>query len=82
MLTVQLPDPARLAPQVLAERLKSEAFAPETAMLLILMAAVPPLLSVTDCAAVVAPIAVPAKTRLPGATLALCARPVPLRLTV
>ena len=79
---MQLPDPARLAPQVLAERLKSEAFAPETAMLLILMAAVPPLIRVTDCAEVVDPTAVAAYVRLPGVTFAPAGLPVPDSPTV
>jgi hypothetical protein len=47
MLTVQLADPARDAPQVLAEMVKSAASVLEMLMLLMLMAAVPPLLNVT-----------------------------------
>lgn len=80
-LTEQLPDPANVGPQVLLEMVKSDAFAPMMAMLLILIAAVLPLLSVTACAAVVDPITEAAKTRLPGATLAPVAVPVPERPT-
>ena len=81
MLTVQFADPARVVPQVLAEIAKSEAFAPEMAMLLMLMTAVPPLLSVTDWAAVVAPTVVAAYVSPPGATVADAATPVPERPT-
>ena len=81
MLTVQLAEPARLVPQVLAEIAKSAASAPAMTILLILMAAVPPLLKVTAWAAVVEPTAVDANVRVPGETLALVASPVPERAT-
>ena len=48
ILTVQLADPARLAPQVLVAIAKSPAFAPERTTLVMAMAVVPPLVSVTD----------------------------------
>jgi hypothetical protein len=82
ILTVQLADPASDAPQVLAEIAKSEASAPETAMLLMLMAAVPPLLNVTVWAEVVEPTTVAGKDRLPGATVAFAGLPVPDNATV
>src|SRR5579863_1514126 len=77
-LTKQSPEPGRLVPQVLDEIAKSEALAPEMRMLLILMTAVPPLLSVTDCAAVVEPTEVEANVRLAGVTLALALVPAPV----
>ena len=80
MLTEQLLELARLAPQVLAEIPKSEAFAPEMAILLIAMVLAPPLLSITDCAAVVEPTVVTANARLDGATVTVVV-PVPLRAT-
>jgi hypothetical protein len=45
--TVQVPEPASVAPQVFAEIAKSPAFVPEIAMLEILIDAVPPFVSVT-----------------------------------
>ncbi len=85
MLTVQLADPARLAPQVLLAIAKSPAFVPESATLVMAMAVVPPLVSVTDWADAVVPTVVDAKVRLVGATVAFAAlaeEPVPERATV
>src|SRR5579862_909161 len=72
MLTVQDAEPARLVPQVLAE----------IAMLPIAMAAVPLLVNVTAWAGLVEPGVVAAKVRLPGATLAFAATPIPDNATV
>ena len=82
MLTVQLAEPARLVPQVLAEIAKSPGFVPDSATLLIAMALVPPLVRVTVWAAVVAPVVVEAKVRLVGATVEFAANPVPDKVTV
>ena len=80
-LTLQLPEPARLVPQVFAEIVKSEAFAPVMVMLLMLTAAVPPLLRVTGWARVVVPTAVAAYVRPAGVTVAGAATPAPERPT-
>lgn len=82
MLTEQLAEPARLEPQVLAAMVKSEALAPEMAMLAILIGAAPPLVSVTDCSELVEPTAIAVKVNVPGSTLAFAARPVPDNITV
>jgi len=82
MLTVQLAEPARLVPQVLAEIAKSAALAPVMEMLLMLTAAAPPLLSVTGWAGLTAPTLAPANVRLGGATERFSAVPVPARETV
>jgi hypothetical protein len=81
-LTAQLALPARLVPQVLAEIAKSAAFVPDTEMLLIFITDPAPFVSVTDCAGAVEPMAVAAKVRPPGVTLAVVALPVPERATV
>lgn len=54
-LTAQLTPAARVPPQVFAEMAKSAAFAPVRVMLAIVSVAVPLFVSVTVCAAVVAP---------------------------
>ena len=82
MLTVQVAEPARLVPQVLAEMAKSPGFAPDSATLLIAMAVAPPLVRVTDWAARVVPTVVAAKMRLVGETVALAADPIPDKVTV
>ncbi len=82
MLTVQVADPARLAPQVLPAIAKSPLLDPEIATLLILIAAGPPLLSVTVWAALVSPTVVAANVRLPGATVAFAGEPTPDNATV
>jgi hypothetical protein len=82
MLTVQLAEPARLAPQVLAAIVKSPPFAPEMLMRAMLMAAVPVLLKVIDCGELEAPTVVPANVRLPGKAVALGRLPVPVNATV
>lgn len=51
----QLAETARLAPQVFAETAKSPAFAPVTAMLLMLRAELSPFVSETDCDALLEP---------------------------
>jgi hypothetical protein len=81
-LTVHVPEPARLAPQVLAEIAKSPAFGPEMAMLLMLIEALPALLMVTDCGEVVPPTAVFAKVMLAGVSVTPGALPVPDSATV
>ena len=81
-LTVQVPEPARLPPQVFAEIAKSVAFGPEMAMLLMLIEAVPALLIVTDCGEVVPPTAVFAKVMLAGVSMTPGALPVPDNATV
>jgi hypothetical protein len=77
MLTVHVPEPASVAPQVFAEIAKSPEFAPETAMLEILIEVVPPLVSVTDCAEAVVPTFVEVNVRLVGITDAFTALLVP-----
>ena len=82
MFTVQLPEPARVAPHVLLEMAKSAAPVPEIMMLLMLRAVEPPLLSVTDCGELVEPMIVAVNVRLAGVTLALGRLPVPDSSTV
>lgn len=74
---VQVPEPARLVPQVLLEMAKSPALVPPTVMLLIARATGPLFANVTDCAALVAATAVAGKFRLVGVTVALEAMPLP-----
>lgn len=73
---VQLDDAARLVVQVFEPMTKSAAFVPLTAMLLMATAAVVPLASVADCAALLEPTAVEAKVRVDG--VAVTAPEVPL----
>ena len=68
-LTAQLSPAARVPPQVFAEMAKSAAFTPVRAMLAIVSVAVPLFVSVTVCAAVVAPITIFPKLRLVGLRL-------------
>jgi hypothetical protein len=77
----QLPPAATLDPQLLVWA-KSLALVPERARLVTLKAAVPELLSVIVCAALVAPTVWPAKVRLVGERVATGAAPVPARLTL
>jgi hypothetical protein len=70
MATLQLDDPARLLPHVEFEIAKSPASAPDIAVLLIEIADVPRLLSVTVCAAPVEPRATLPQLRLSGLTRA------------
>jgi hypothetical protein len=66
MVAVQVAEIAMLLPQVVLDSTKSEALLPETAMLLMVMGAAGPFDSVTICAALLAPTAVPEKERLVG----------------
>src|SRR5215469_13081597 len=66
MLAVQVPEMARLAPQVVLEIAKSDAFAPVTAMLLMVMEAPAPFVRVTDCDGLLAPTDVDGNVRLAG----------------
>ncbi len=79
----QLPDAARLVPQVVAETVKSAAFAPAMPTLPIEIGAERPLNKVADCATLAAPTAVVAKVMLEGptATLPPGAMPGPLSAT-
>ena len=83
-LTVQLPEPAKVVPQVFAEMAKSPALAPEMAMLVMLIDAVPALARVTDCGELVELTLVAAKVRLAGVTdaFAVLLVPVPVNATV
>ena len=65
-LAVQLPEAARLVPHVLLEIVKSAAFVPEIATLLIVIDVVSLLVKVTDCAALLEPTAIAANVRLVG----------------
>lgn len=76
-LIVQLPLTANEAPQLLVW-----AKSPLVAMLVMVSAAVPLLVSVTVCAAEVVPTFWPAKVRLAGESPAAGAMPVPLKLAV
>ena len=84
MLTVQLADTPRVAPQVLLEIAKSPGFVPPSAMPLIVIAVFVPLFNVTIWAKLVAPGAVFANPRLVGATVTLPAgaTPVPDKETI
>jgi hypothetical protein len=71
MVAVQLAEAARLVPQVLLVILKSPGSAPEVAMLLIVIAAVPPLVKVTGFGAPPAPTSTLTQFRVVGLTEAL-----------
>ena len=81
---VQLAEAARLVPQVLLAMLKSPAFVPEIAMLLIVMEVVSPFDSVAACDALVTPTAVLAKESVVGLAVTLpdAEVPVPESVTV
>lgn len=66
---LQLAKAARVAPHVMLEILKSEAFVPLMATLLILIAVAPPFSNVADCAELVDPTAVAANAKLVGVTV-------------
>jgi len=68
MVTVQLDDAARLAPQVLLEIAKSAASAPEIAILVIEIAEAPILLNATLCGVLVEPRGTLPHERLLGST--------------
>src|ERR1019366_6469190 len=84
IVTVQLAWAARLDPQVLLEMLKSPAFVPEIAMLLIVMEVASPFDSIAACDALVTPTAVLAKESVVGLAVTLpdAAVPVPESVTV
>lgn len=65
-LAMQVPEIARLVPQVVLEIAKSDAFGPVTAMLVILMDAPGPFDNVTDCAGLLVPTNVEENERLAG----------------
>jgi hypothetical protein len=79
---VQEPAAARLAPQVLIAMLKSPAFAPDIATLLMVIAELSPFESVADFEALVEPTFVLPNTRLVGLadTLPLAEVPVPVKV--
>lgn len=77
MDTVQVPEPARLVPQVLLEMAKSPALVPPMVTLLIGRATGPLFVSVIDCAALVAATAVAGKFRFVGVTVAVEEIPLP-----
>ena len=81
---VQLADATRLVPHVLLDTVKSAAFVPVMATLLMVMDTEPPLDKVAVCDALLAPIVVLAKVRLAGAaeTVPVAAVPVPDSATV
>jgi hypothetical protein len=79
----QLAEAASVAPQVVAEMAKSEAFAPVMAILPMLTAVLRPLPNVTDCEGLLDPTRVPAKVRLAGlAATTAGALPKPVRAIV
>jgi hypothetical protein len=80
-LIVQLAPAATLDPQLLVWA-KSLALVPETAMLLTLKSALPELVRLIICAAVVAPTAWLAKARLVGERLGAGGPPVPTTFTL
>lgn len=86
MVAVQVSDTARLEPQVLLVILKSPGSAPEVAMLLIVMAVVPLLVSVTGFGPPPTPTSTYTQLRVVGLTDAVppvvAAAPVPVRVTV
>jgi hypothetical protein len=84
ILAVQLPEAARLVPHVLLEIVKSAAFVPEIATLLIVIDVVSLLLKVTDCPTLLEPTVTAANVRLVGLaeTLAEGAVPFPDSATV
>lgn len=84
IVAVQVPDAARLVPQVLLEMLKSLPFVPEIPMLLMLIVLAPLLVSVTGFVPPLAPTATVPHARLDGPTVApaLDDAPVPERGTV
>ena len=75
--TVQVLEPARLAPHVLFETEKSAGLVPAMVTLLIERATGPPFVNVTDCATLVEATAVAGKLRFVGATVALESVPLP-----
>jgi hypothetical protein len=81
-VAVQLAFTERLAPQVVPETTKSDALAPVTATLLIVMGEVFPFESVTACEAEPDPTAVLANARLEGLAATTPLVPRPLRATV
>jgi len=83
-VTEQLVDAARLAPQVLLGIVKSAAFVPDTAMLLIVIATVVPLCSVTGIDTPLEVVLTLPNARVVGLTVTLAAPevPVPERGTV
>ena len=70
MFAVQLAEAARLAPHVLLKMVKSPGLVPEMAMLLMVMAVVPLLVSVTAFCAPAPPTGTAAQLRLVGETVA------------
>jgi hypothetical protein len=80
----QVPAAARLVPQVLLEILKSPAFVPEMATLLIVIEVLCPFDSVTDCEPLLDPTLVLANEREVGLaeTVPLAAVPVPVSVMV
>ena len=83
-VTVQLADAARLAPQVLAEMVKSPEFVPVMDTLLIVIEVVPPFFRVAVCDALVEPTVTVPYARLVGlnVTAPVVLAPVPERETV
>ena len=81
---VHVPAAARLAPHVLLATLKSPAFVPEIATLLIVIEVLCPFDSVADCAALLDPTLVLANVREVGLadTVPLAAVPVPVSVLV
>ena len=69
--TPQLAEAPRLEPQALAEMTKSPGFVPVSAMLLMVIEELVPLVSVEDCAALVEPTLTDPNERLAGLTLTL-----------
>jgi len=84
MDAAQLAEAARLVPQVLLAMLKSAAFVPEIAMLLIVIEDVRPFESVAVCPALLDPTVVLANVRLDGLAVTVPdgADPFPLNATV
>ena len=83
IVAVQLPDAARVVPQVLAEITKSPGLVPPTAMLLMVIELVPLLVSVTDFGPPLPPTATKVQFNAVGDTVAdeVPPDPVPVRLT-
>jgi hypothetical protein len=75
-VTVQLADADKLDPQVLADIAKSPESAPDKAMLLIVMAALLPLLRVADCDVLLEPTLIEPNERVVGLTLTVPAEAV------
>jgi len=78
IVTEQLADAARLAPQVLLWIWKSAAFVPETAMLLMVIEAVVPLCSVTGIDAPLEVVLTLPNDRVVGLTVTLAVPEVPV----